>query len=252
VRTKTKLIIVGVVLLLLPLLPPIGDAWRAAIDAKTRQAVAEALKRTEAERPFNALASKSTESGEIDDEPEEAGLSIRQQKALAFMIDGEAGSEPIEGKKAVAFVALGRKKDNRPYWGGNDLVKVICKRGKDKDGRVRWQFDGAKAACERNFAGKPSDEGMDIAGKVLIGEYTPTEEQSRWRYFFNQYESGRNGATSLLCETKIGRTVGSHIFAEPKSATKTCLWRKKHQRHKKPTLVASKSKPAHIRVVQKQ
>jgi len=96
-----------------------------------------------------------------------AEMRERQLGCLAKNIYHEAGSEPFEGKVAVAQVTLNRANSDGKFPG--DICKVIYQKNFIYD-KVLCQFSWV---CDRNVNFKPKhsdiyEESMEVAKKVLL------------------------------------------------------------------------------------
>ena len=242
-ETRLKLwILAFTVCVLIPLIIGAGYVKRSVDAARARSEFSERLVASfKAIQPVVLTA--AAEQATLEESTPEAiaqRVYVRQQKCLAHMIDGEAGDQGLEGMRAVAYVGYGRSLDNLVEWGGTNLCDVVCKHTPE-----RWQFDGAKAACLRNMTGQPSALAMEVAYKVIVGEYKADGCLPRARYFMNPVTSGNNGALWMLRKSKFCMTIGEHIFAEPRPIRNKMIAKAQHQRsHKKhpPVEVASKHK----------
>ena len=165
---------------------------------------------------------------EVEQENIPQRVFIRQQKCLAHMIDGEAGNQSVNGKKAAAYMGYARALDNKVEWGGSDICKVVCIHTP-----TRWQFDGAKHACLNNMQGEPSEVSMDVAYKVISGEYQPEGCLARARYFMNPDKAGDYGALWMLREAKFCTTIDGHAFFEPRPHRHNVYAKLRHRGHRK-------------------
>lgn len=91
----------------------------------------------------------------------------RQLGCLAKNIYHEAGSEPFEGKVAIAQVTINRSNSNGNFPG--DICKVVYQKNIVYD-KVLCQFSWV---CDRAHTFKPKypaiyDESMEVAKKVLL------------------------------------------------------------------------------------
>jgi len=96
-----------------------------------------------------------------------ASMRERQLACLAKNIYHEAGSEPFEGKVAVAQVTLNRANSDGKFPG--DICNVIYQKNLFYD-KVLCQFSWV---CDRDVQFKPKhqavyDESMEVAKKVLL------------------------------------------------------------------------------------
>ena len=131
-----------------------------------------------------------------------AELRERQLACLAKNIYYEAGSEPFEGKVAVAQVTLNRAASGKFP---NDICKVIYEKNIVYE-KVICQFSWV---CERETLVRPVnndayDESMTVAKKVLLEEFRlPSLHEAM--YFHGDYINPNWNRTKVA---KIGR----HIF----------------------------------------
>jgi len=132
-----------------------------------------------------------------------AQLRERQLSCLARNIYHEAGSEPFEGKVAVAQVTINRAESDGKFPG--DICKVVFQKNIVYE-KVLCQFSWV---CDRDLNFKPKhpdvyNESMEIAKKVLLeGFRLPSLKDAL--YFHADYV---NPGWKKERVTKIGR----HIF----------------------------------------
>jgi spore germination cell wall hydrolase CwlJ-like protein len=132
-----------------------------------------------------------------------ADVRERQLSCLARNIYHEAGSEPFEGKVAVAQVTLNRANSDGKFPG--DICKVVYQKNMFYD-KVLCQFSWV---CDRQTKFNPKfpsiyDESMEVAKKVLLeGFRLPSLTEAL--YFHADYV---NPGWKRERVAKIGR----HIF----------------------------------------
>lgn len=131
-----------------------------------------------------------------------AAVRERQLGCLAKNIYYEAGSEPFEGKVAVAQVTLNRAASGQF---SEDICKVIYQKNMVYE-KILCQFSWV---CDRDTGIRPAnktafDESMNVAKKVLLENYRlPSLTEAM--YFHGDYiNPGWN-------KTRVAK-IGRHIF----------------------------------------
>lgn len=131
-------------------------------------------------------------------------INRRHWWCLARLAYGEARGEPLEGQKAVAYVAVARAQEDRSYWGGSDLCKVVFhKKG------ARRQFDGARVRARQGAAWLRA---VEVARQVLLRPEPPAGVEPCARYFRNPQASGVTGESWHKKNTTPAGIIGKHTF----------------------------------------
>lgn len=149
-------------------------------------AVSDKLSRTEA-----------TESSDVT-------LAVRERQlgCLAKNIYHEAGSEPFEGKVAVAQVVLNRANNSQFP---EDICKVIYQKNIVYE-KVICQFSWFcdRAIINRNVNAKAYDESMEVAKKVLLEGFRLSSVKDAL-YYHADYVDPKWGKKPVA-------RIGHHIF----------------------------------------
>jgi spore germination cell wall hydrolase CwlJ-like protein len=148
---------------------------------------------------------ESAETSEIT-----AGVRERQLQCLAQNIYYEAGSEPFEGKAAVAQVTINRA-DSGKF--PSDICKVVYQKNIVYD-RVLCQFSWY---CEGKGGVKPKnnvayEQSMEAAKKVLLEGFRLPSLTTAMYYHADYVNPGWN-------KEKVAK-VGRHIFYSDKPGKK--------------------------------
>ena len=142
---------------------------------------------------------KQTEN--IKDKPPTLAQRERQLNCLAKNIYFEAGSEPFEGKVAVAQVTLNRTESGKFP---NDICQVVYQKTKI-DEKIVCQFSWY---CEKGPVVRSREmynESMEVAKKVLLEDFRlPSVDKAL--YFHADYIKKPNWGKPVVAR------IGRHIF----------------------------------------
>ena len=131
-------------------------------------------------------------------------LHAQDVKCLAKNIYYESRGEPTEGKVAVGIVTLNRV--NHPSY-PDTVCDVVHHKTKTNSGKYICQFSWT---CNKRIPPKETDpiwrESVNIAMKLLLGEYTMLQQKYKKAYYFH------NTSVSPQWRTTQVARVGRHIF----------------------------------------
>ncbi len=121
-------------------------------------------------------------------------------RCLALAVYFEAGSEPAEGKAAVAHVVLNRARASG-FPGG--VCDVVQQGGEQRPCQFGWYCDGRS---DQPAHSRMWQSAQDVARAVLSGQ---TADPTHGALYFAQARANRPAWTQRL--TQIAR-IGGHIF----------------------------------------
>ena len=148
---------------------------------------------------YNILPIKSTYSALTTE-------AQKQVTCLAENIYFEAGHEPLEGKKAVAFVTL-----NRVQSGYADDICGVVKQKTGKTCQFSWYCDHTFTSRSLTMKQTPLyNEILQLSTNVFLNFERMTDVTNGATYYHADYVNP--GWTKLKKETQIGR----HIFYKSK------------------------------------
>jgi spore germination cell wall hydrolase CwlJ-like protein len=151
---------------------------------------------------YNILPIKSTYSALTED-------AKKQVTCLAENIYFEAGHEPIEGQKAVAFVTL-----NRVQSGYADDICGVVKQKTGNTCQFSWYCDHTFTSRSLTMKQTPLyNEILQLATNVFLNFDRMKDVTNGATYYHADYV--KPGWTKLKKETQIGR----HIFYKSKKDT---------------------------------
>ena len=151
---------------------------------------------------YNILPIKSTFNG----------LTVEVQKQVTCLAENiyfEAGHEPLEGKKAVAFVTL-----NRVQSGYADNICDVVKQKTGKTCQFSWYCDSTFTSRTLTMKQTPLyNEILQLSTNVFLNFERMTDVTNGATYYHADYV--KPNWTRLQKETQIGR----HIFYKSKIDT---------------------------------